>query len=73
MLSKQGLVHYTSAIANAGIDATAAAPGAIVPLPLNVGRSFASTIICGSIVLVGFLLLLVVFGNNWRGQSCAMQ
>lgn len=68
VLSKQGLVHYTGAIARAGIDATAAAPDAIIPLPLNVGISFASTMIRGSIGLVGFLLLLVTFGNNWRGQ-----
>ncbi len=68
VLSKKGLIHYSDSIASEGLDISAAVPDAIVPLPLNVSITFASTMIRGSIGLAGFLLLLMIFGKDWRGQ-----
>ena len=60
VLSKIGLEHYDDAIAAQGIDVSAVADGAQLPIPLSLTIPFASTMIRGTIGLVGFMSLLLL-------------
>lgn len=60
VLSKIGLEHYNDAIAERGIDISAVADGALLPLPLSLTIPFASTMIRGTMGFIGFLSVLLV-------------
>ena len=60
VLSKIGLEYYDMSLTALDIDRTAVADGAILSLPLNLSIPFASTMIRGTMGLIGFLLLLMI-------------
>ena len=62
VLSKEGLLHYDTAIASASATGTIAAPP--IPVPIDVSVAFASTMIRGIMGLIGFLLLMVLLKNE---------
>ncbi|MCR4658902.1 MAG: DMT family transporter [Bacteroidales bacterium] len=66
VLSKRGLEHYGSAVANAGIDPTKALPDALLPLPLDLGIPFAATMIRATMGIAGFMLMLRLLHPDWR-------
>lgn len=60
VLSKIGLEHYDAALLSQSIDCTKVAEGAILQLPLEISIPFASTMIRGTMGLIGFMLLLMI-------------
>ncbi len=64
VLSKIGLEHYYNALASQGIAETAIPSDAIIPLPLSISIPFASTMIRGTMGLIGFLALLMLFADD---------
>lgn len=68
VLSKNGLVHYDAALQAAGVDASAAASGAWIPMPLYLSVPFAATFIRAILGLVGFMTLLMLTHRDWAKQ-----
>ena len=68
VLSKIGLQCYNDALAAQGITSDLVPDGALLSLPLSFSIPFASTMIRGTIGLVGFLLLLLLFSKEGPRQ-----
>ena len=68
VLSKVGLTHYDTALVAAGFSGDDVFVNAVLPLPVSVSMSFASTTIRAYIGLVGFFLALVLFNKDGLEQ-----
>lgn len=68
VLSKNGLEHYNAALDSIGLQANAALPDALLPLPLAIVMPIAATAIRTYIGLAGFLGALLLLGGDGRGQ-----
>lgn len=68
VLSKIGLEHYYSALSMQSLADSMVPPEALLQLPLNISIPFASTMIRGTMGLVGFILLLMLFSKGGVAQ-----
>lgn len=66
VLSKQGLLHYHTSVAAAGLDAQEAVASAVVGVPIEYVIPFSATFIRAAIGLVGFWLMLLALHRDAR-------
>lgn len=68
VLSKIGMEHYDDALLQCGMTTDSIPVDAPLPLPMSFSIPFASTMMRGTMGLVGFLLLLMLFSRNGTAQ-----